>query len=195
MTDPATALATVQRKLGRCLLQLQGCESLLKSLAIHADIAGPADQFQNIKDARVKSLQKEMMGNLIGTLTKTVFTSSGNDDATPPSPSHDQQAWGRIKYQFKLTAEQYDALCCAFRQLVSLRNELVHHFLERFDIRSPEGCAAANLHLDECGEIIDVHYRKLFNFVKASELVRAKLASEMETQEFQDAFIKGILPD
>lgn len=100
-----------------------------------------------------------------------------------------------ITYQVKLTSEQYDALCCAFRELVSLRNELVHHFLERFDIRSQEGCTAADLHLDECEKVIDVHYMKLFNFVKASELARAKLASAMEAQEFKDAFIKGILPD
>ncbi|PHV23778.1 hypothetical protein CSQ92_12770 [Janthinobacterium sp. BJB446] len=72
---------------------------------------------------------------------------------------------------------------------------MVHHFLERFDIRRPEGCAAANLHLDESGKVIDVHYMKLLNFVKASELARAKLASAMKTQEFKDAFIKGILPD
>ncbi|WP_143450359.1 hypothetical protein [Janthinobacterium sp. BJB446] len=194
MTDSATALEIVQRKLGRCLLHLQECESLLKSLVIHADIAGPPDQLQDIKDARAKSLQKEMMGNLIGMLTKTVFTSTGVD-AAPPSPPNDQQAFIRIKYQIELTAEQYDAVCCSFKELVNLRNELVHHFLERFDIRRPEGCAAANLHLDESGKVIDVHYMKLLNFVKASELARAKLASAMKTQEFKDAFIKGILPD
>jgi hypothetical protein len=194
MTDAATALEIVQRKLGRCLLHLQECESLLKSLVIHADIAGPPDQLQDIKDARVKSLQKEMMGNLIGMLTKTVFTSAGID-AAPPSPPNDQRALVRIKYQIELTAEQYDDLCCSFKELVSLRNELVHHFLERFDIRSQEGCTAADRHLDKCGKVIDVHYMKLFNFVKASDLARAKLASAMETQEFKDAFIKGISPD
>lgn len=194
MTDAATALENVQRKLGRCLLHLQECESLLKSLVIHADIAGPPDRLQDIKDAKAKSLQKETMGNLVGMLTKTVLTSTGIDTASP-SPPGDQEALIRITYQVKLTAEQYVALCCAFRELVSLRNELVHHFLERFDIRRPEGCAAANLHLDDCGKVIDVHYMKLFNFVKASELARAKLASAMETQEFKDAFIKGILPD
>lgn len=194
MTDAATALEIVQRKLGRCLLHLQECESLLKSLVIHADIAGPPDRLQDIKDAKAKSLQKETMGNLIGMLTKTVLTSAGIDTA-PPSPPSDQQALIRITYQVKMTAEQYDVLCCAFRELVSLRNELVHHFLERFDIRRPEGCAAANLHLDDCGKVIDVHYMRLFNFVKTAELARAKLASAMEAQERQDAFIKGIFPD
>jgi hypothetical protein len=190
MTDSATTLDTVQRKLGRCLLRLQECELLLKSFVAHAEVTAPPAHLQVARNAKVASVQKKTMG----TLTDDVLTSA-RTTATFSMPSNDQQALVRFKYQIELNAEQYEALDSAFKELVSLRNELVHHFLERFDVRSAEGCAAADTHLDECSKIFDGHYLTLLSFTEASKLARAKLASVLETQEFADAVIRGALPD
>ncbi len=71
---------------------------------------------------------------------------------------------------------------------------LVHHFLQRFNMQSVQGRTAANTYLDECSQIIDARHSTHIGFNKELELSRAKLASFIDSQEFEDAVLKGDLP-
>ena len=52
-SDPVPELQrTVQRKLGRCMLQLQRYERLLKAMVAHSDLRGPPERLQAIRDRR-----------------------------------------------------------------------------------------------------------------------------------------------
>lgn len=47
-----------------------------------------------------------------------------------------------------LDQSDYDQVVSSLKELVALRNEFVHHFLERFDVWSVIGCQDADAYLD-----------------------------------------------
>lgn len=184
---------TVQRKLGRCLLRLQQYELLLKAVVAHTDIAGPPGKLQALRDEKVAAAQKKTLGTLIGMLTDSYLTPSGDDEAVEVEPPNGV-AWVRFRFRMSLEPGRYEAVKADLQELVDLRNELVHHFLLRFDIAQADGCTAADAFLDECYETIDGHYLTLHAWAQAIDDSRAQMSSFMETPTFRDMLIDGIQP-
>ena len=193
--DPLFELQhNVQRKLGQCLLRLQQYEILLKALVAHGDIAGPPAALQSVQDAQVACTQKKTLGTLVGMLTERHLTSVDEVGSTDEPPG-DCGMWFRFRFQVGLDASQYQATTAALKELVDLRNELVHHFLQRFDIWEPQGCIAADAYLDVSYETIDGHYLTLREWAQSMEEARAQMVSFMNTAAFEDWLVNGIAPD
>jgi hypothetical protein len=184
----------VQRKLGRCLLRLQQYEILLKALVAHGDIAGPPAELQSVRDAQVACAQKKTLGTLVGMLTERHLTSAEEDDSAEESQG-EGGLWFRFRFQVGLDASQHQATTAALKELVDLRNELVHHFLQRFNIWEPQGCRDADAYLDTSYETIDGHYLTLRGWAQGMDEARAAMASFMRTAAFEDLLINGIAPD
>ncbi len=193
--DPTLELQRdVQRKLGRCLLRLQQYEILLKAFVAHGDISGPPAELQSVKDAQVGCSQKKTLGTLVGMLTERHLTSAEEDDGSD-EPQGDGGLWFRFRFHVGLDASQHQATTAALKELVDLRNELVHHFLQRFTIWEPQGCIAADAYLDASFETIDDHYLTLRSWARGMEEARALMASFMSTATFEDLLVNGIAPD
>lgn len=193
--DPSHELQRdVQRKLGRCLLRLQQYEILLKALVAHGNIAGPPAELQSVRDTQVACAQKKTLGTLVGMLTERYLTSAEEDDGTD-EPQGDGGMWFRFRFQVGLDAGQHQATTAALKELVDLRNELVHHFLQRFNIWGPQGCMAADAYLDASYETIDGHYLTLRGWAQGMDEARAAMASFMSTAAFEDLLVNGIAPD
>ncbi len=193
--DPPLELQRdVQRKLGRCLLRLQQYEILLKALVAHGAIAGPPAALQSVQDAQVACVQKKTLGTLVGMLTERYLTSEDVDDSNE-EPQGDCSMWFRFRFQVELDASQHHATTAALKELVDLRNELVHHFLQRFNIWEPQGCLAADAYLDASYETIDGHYLTLRGWAQGMDEARAAMASFMRTAAFEDLLVNGIAPD
>ena len=184
----------MQRKLGRCLLRLQQYEILLKALVAHGDIAGPPAEFQAVRDAQVASAQKKTLGALVGMLTERHLTSA-EDDNSAEERQGDGGIWLRFRFHVGLDASQYQATTSALKELVDLRNELVHHFLQRFNIWEPQGCSEADAYLDASYETIDGHYLNLRGWAQAMDEARAQMASFVRTAAFDDLLVNGIATD
>lgn len=194
-TDPTLELQRdVQRKLGRCLLRLQQYEVLLKALVAHGDIAGQPAELQSVRDTQVACAQKKTLGTLVGILTERHLTSAEEDDGTD-EPQGDAGLWFRFRYQVGLDASQHQATTAALKELVDLRNELVHHFLQRFNIWEPQGCMAADAYLDASYETIDGHYLTLRGWAQGMDEARTAMASFISTAAFEDLLVNGIAPD
>ena len=185
----------VQRKLGRCLMRVQQYERQLKAIVAHYELTGPADQLSSIRDQKVACAKKKTMGTLIGMLTESFLT--------PPHPNEEEsqteayvgdQIWFRHQYQLEMTAEDYEAMKADLKELVDLRNNLVHHFIERFDLWSESGCQAADGFLEESYETINRHCLSLQRWAKNMIEARAKMASFIQSQAFEDA-LDGIRVD
>lgn len=194
MTNSGITIETVLQRFGSCLLRLQACELLLKSLVAHTDITATLEDLPEALAAKMASVHGQTMGQVVGMFTKDTLVQAGAI-SIPSTPLDDSRAAVRFKYQIELPSEQYDALHSALKELIDLRNQLVHHFLQRFNMRSAEGRIAASTYLDECSQIIDAHHATLIGFNKVFELSRAKLASLVDSQEFEDAVLKGDLPN
>jgi hypothetical protein len=135
MTNPAITIETVQQKLGSCLLRLQVCELLLKGLVVHTEITAPPERLQEALGAKMTSVHRQTMGQLVRMFRKVTLVQAGTT-GMPSTRSDDSQALAQFKYQIELPSEQYDALHSALNELIDLRNELVHHFVQRYNMRS-----------------------------------------------------------
>lgn len=80
-------------------------------------------------------------------------------------------------------------------ELVALRNELVHHLIEKFCISDENGCRAASAYLDGCYERIDGHYRTLVSWVATLAECQAQVSEFLQSKAFEEAFVHGINPD
>jgi hypothetical protein len=185
----------VQRKLGRCLLRLQQYEQLLKAIVPHCELSGPADRLSIIREQKVAWAKNQTMGTLMGRLTESFLT--------PPCPNEEEsqteadvgdQISLRYRNQLEMPAEHYEATKVALKEMVDLRNELVHHFVERFELWSESGCRAADGFLEESYETIDRHCLNLQCWAKTMIEARAIMASIIQSQTFEDV-LDGIRVD
>ncbi|MNM77302.1 hypothetical protein D3C81_891500 [compost metagenome] len=77
---------------------------------------------------------------------------------------------------------------------VDLRNKLVHHFIEHFDLWSESGCQAADGYLEESYQTINRHCLNLQCWARTMVEARVKMASFIQSQAFEDA-LDGIRED
>jgi hypothetical protein len=204
MGDPIVNLQReVQRKLGRCMLRLQQYERMMKTLVAGMGIQGPPEQLELIRDKQVLCASKLTLGNLIGMFTSSCLSPAaaiGTAGAVRPIDEGRDgvlpiQTWFRIRNQVVMSPERYDQSKAALAELVALRNELVHHFLDRYDLWQEQGCIEANIYLDASFELIDGHALDLQRLAESMDSARVLMASFMQTPEFEDAFVHGIQPD
>ncbi|MEO7885419.1 MAG: hypothetical protein ABI893_17520 [Polaromonas sp.] len=163
----------VQRRMGRLLIQIQQYEKLLKTLLVESEIAGTIDSVPASRNARVEKYRAMTLGTLVKE-TKTTFLRTGplpDDDDLCPHPS---KVVFRARWTIQLTENNAATLEEDLRKLVTLRNDLVHHLIEQFDIFSVEGCRAALSHLEECRQTLDAAYTTLREW--AHDLMTAREA-------------------
>ena len=187
----------VQHKLGGCIWRLQQYERLLKAMVANTDLAGEPAQLQALRDARVASVHKTTLGGLVSLFTGGYLRAE--DEPSPVQETDDKAPCDRLWFSFQqrmaMSAERHEAITAELKELVDLRNELVHHLLERFDLGQLDRCEAAVAYLDASGATIERHYQTLRSWAEEMDRARALMASFMNSDAFKDMFIDGIAPD
>lgn len=187
----------VQRKFGRNLLRLQQYEKLMKSLIAEQDVSGPASELHNVKARQVESVSKKTLGQVVGHLTENCLASAlatSDSELSDDAPCDLTEPWVRMSFRIEMADDVFNQAQQKLAALVDLRNELVHHFLEKHDIWTEPGCLAADGYLDDCFKQIDAHYEELRAWAKQISDARAYMASWAQTPEFDDFLIHGIMP-
>lgn len=187
----------VQRKLGRNLMRLQQCELLLKHLAIEQEISGTASELTHIKETRHNAYSGKSMGLVIKELTGGYIrqaTPESEAEQEEGAPSDASQPWVKVNFSVQMSPEKFNRTLEQLSELVTLRNEMVHHFLERFDISTEAGCRAADGHLDELLTQIDRHFERFRQWRDHHSSARAKMAALLQTTECYDFVVNGIYP-
>jgi hypothetical protein len=187
----------VQHKLGGCIWRLQQYERLLKAMVANTDLAGEPAQLQALQDARVASVHKATLGGLVSLFTGGYLRAE--DECAPVQETDDKSPGDKLWFSFQqrmaMSAERHEAITAELKELVDLRNELVHHLLERFDLGQLDRCEAAIAHLDASRATIDRHYQTLHTWAEHMDNARALAASSMNSDAFKDMLIDGIAPD
>lgn len=187
----------VQRKFGRNLLCLQQYEKLAKFLVAEQTIAGTADDLVNAQLLRHESVANKTLGQVVGDLVGG-FIAPANSTADPVANDEDERDLTMPFIQASTCIELPEDVFKRTQQnladLVALRNELVHHFLEKHDLMTEPGCLAADTYLDVCFKQIDAYWNELQQWAKHSDDLRTQLASYIKTPEFRDFIIHGIKP-
>lgn len=175
----AAAQRDVQRKLGRCLIRLQQYELQLKTMIARRTLTGSIDTLKNSVAANVSRTSTQMLGKLVGEFMKEYMKPLGAKSAEAPmSPrfAASDEPWFSLELSVAIPPDRHAAMSEQLGELVTMRNRLVHHFIESFDLRSDAGCLKADLYLSECFEKINYHFAELQHFAVASDKARADMA-------------------
>lgn len=190
----------VQRKLGACLLNVQRYERHLKSLPAHAAFEGNLDELEAARAKALAAAHKKTLGTLVKDfcedhLVSTDHIAEAEDKDVIPSNISPENPWFGMRFQLVTSPQGYQKTKAALAEMTSLRNGLVHHFLERFDIWDVSGCIDAQSHLDQCNATFNQSYLQLHDWVVSIDSIRASVASVMQTGAFTDCLVNGINPD
>lgn len=191
MEEPAYALLQreVQRKLGRCLIRIQQYELLLKEMVAKREVS--AELGENFLQPSEPVSSTKTMGQLVGELTDKYFQPTLLESGqTQPEESvdDDKQLVGRasVRMSVSMPPDSHAKLVKELQELVDLRNDLVHHFVEGQDLVSEEGCIAADMYLQSCYEEIDRHLDSLRGWATSSNEAIRTMASFMVSPEYKE---------
>ncbi len=174
----------IQQALGRCLLRIQQYEKLLKRVVAHIDVEGSAEAFSRLQQDKVDAVQTKTLGQLVRFLTDDYMVAS--EPAEADVTQTDQAGWFRFQSRMLLAEERYQETKSALSKLVSLRNLLVHHFIDRFDLWSLDGCREAQAFLQESFELVAGHHLELIEWATSMDEARHQLHSA--ALDFLDGF-------
>lgn len=139
MNDLEGLQESVASTLGRCILLIQRYETLLKSFITQAELSGPANSISQRQAKRENKYRNMTLGQLVKELTQDVIVSEKmreQADYDTPEPHFG------FRLQLALNDQMYERLTSDLSQLVMTRNNLVHHFIEQFDLTNTVGCEA-----------------------------------------------------
>lgn len=194
-TSPETQ-REVQRLLGRCMLRLQQYEHLMKTVLVQHELAGPVDELEQQRSLRVEKLSAKTLGQLVTVLFETCVVPDGFERELSPASSRLTDRFSfAFSHRVTMEPERLAGVRSAIEDLVQLRNDLVHHFIEQFDLRTHDGCAAAISHLEGTYDRIDRYYGELEAWAKGMGEARAVMAQFMQTATFREMLVNGIAPD
>lgn len=185
----------VQRLLGRNLIRLQQYERLLKKIVAHHELAGPAHSLQEIQDARIRDAATKTLGTLIGKFVDDCIVTNAFERESLGNDTANDVTSIRFRVNIPMSKEDYARTRDGLKELVDLRNSLVHHFIEQHDIWQTDGCIMARDHLQTTHSRIDKHFEQLFAWAKNMDQVRQFAVAFMQSPAFEDSFDNGIAPD
>lgn len=190
--ETKTQQREAQRMLGRCMLRLQQYERLLKAMLIEHEFSGPVAELVDIRAEREKTISRKTLGNLIGAFVGSYLVADGQE--VPPKDSEnatDTRASFAFRFTIGLSDEEFKQTEIDLRQLVDLRNMLVHQFIDHHDPWTREGCLQAQKVLTDAYNQVDLQYARLVEIAKVHDEVRRSLSEHMKAQEIRDRVIQG----
>ncbi len=193
--DIAGAQHEVQRLVGRCILRLQQCEQLMKSMLAFQKLSGTPETLPKSLNNRRTEIGGKTMGALVGRLTTECMLKEGGEVPDVPSGlDHDSSLFG-LHIGINLPGESHAALQTDLRALVNLRNTLVHHFFEQYDIRTIDECVRAQDALRHACTEIDRQFEQLRTLAADMAQGMTAFAELVQSPEFHDFLVNGIAPD
>jgi hypothetical protein len=186
----------VQRLLGRCMVRIQQYEKALKVLLAHHEIAGPLETLADQPAQRAEKLSGQTLGNLAKRLFESFVVPEGFERELLPE---DKTSTDRISvaHSFRMTLfpEQLAQTKSSIQEFVDLRNDLVHHFLSRFNIWDEQGCVDARAYLEESYLRIDARFQELRAWMMAMQKAGEAVASFVKSETYHDWMVNGINHD
>jgi len=186
----------VQRLLGRCVLQLQQYERLIKALVADHEISGTAQTLETARAKRIANTSGDTLGTLVRKLFGSYITSdqlgAPDEEMTNSTEKEDSVS---MRVHLELPDADFARTENELRELVDLRNNLVHHFTEQYDLFSLEGCAAAQDALIAAGNLIDQYYEQLRAWAERLQQTRRHMLEVLLSDEGQELLFNGIAPD
>ena len=184
----------VQRLLGRCLLRLQQYERLIKAIMADYEFSGPAHALEAVRAARMTATAGKTLGTMVGELLGSYVVANEVDTAiqTSTDTSHARIS---ISNRLQLSDADFARTENDLRELVLLRNNLVHHFIDQHEIGTLDGCRSGRDALIAAYSRIDQHLEELRTWAEDMQEARRALAEVVQSDAFRDHLVNGTYPD
>lgn len=170
----------VLRKVGRNVVLFQQLEQLLKFVVANGNLAGFASELKALKEAQENKVNKQTMGTLVG---QYVENSNPESDTQSTEPAGITEAYFSFSFRVECDDDYYESRKEALGKLVSERNDLIHHLLPRFDMKSAESCSALGKELDKQSDKIRLEIKNLQSTAKALIDGRKATADYFQSEE------------
>jgi hypothetical protein len=157
-----TAKYEVLQKIGRNLLYFQQLEKILKFLVVNGEISGNVSTMKQNQIKRNESVGKQTLGTVAGQFIDQNQLDLENDNT--PIPIESKKPFMRVRFQFDTENPDPEGKVEALSRLVAARNELVHHILDRVDLKSKKSLIDTSDYLDKQRDNITLeldYYRDL----------------------------------
>ena len=186
----------VQRLLGRSLLQLQQYERLIKAMIADQTIAGPANSAEAIQaNRKADTVYKSTLGRLVKDLLGSYLVNEiGTPDEETANSSESVNSFV-IRLRLELSDADFSRTEAELSELVLLRNDLVHHFINRHDLWSVDGCRRAHDALVAACKRIDQHYEQLQKWAEHMLHTRGQIFEVLKSDDFHELVVNGVAPD
>jgi hypothetical protein len=188
---PPAARHEVERLFGQCLLQVQALELLMKAIVATHQISGSVDTLEDAQARRIAETRRKTMGALVRDMMEGFLVPERHEglrDQLEDGPAIS------LSLQVRLPANELPKIEADHRELVALRNALVHHFLEDHDLRSEEGCHVAVHALSAAIDRIDRAYGDLLGWAAEMQKARKALVEQLTSPEIRDSIACGRIP-
>ena len=186
----------VQRLLGRCMLRLQQYEQLIKAMLGHHKISGSFYDLERVRAAQIDDTARKTLGTLVGDLLGSyVVADEINPLAETKTNSPEDVSWFAMQMTLGLPDAEFVRVERELREMVLLRNNLAHHFIDQHDLMSPDGCRGAQDALVIAYNRIDQHFGQLREWAEVMEKTQQTMSEILQSEEFKDVFVNGISPD
>lgn len=134
----------ILRRIGRNLLNFRQVEHFLKLLIANSSIVGPASEFTDRLDKQTSRAHRLTMGQLAADLIEDVLLPRPEQRV----PDVIDEPWIHLQYSIDTDASAIERHEQDMQALVAARNELVHHFLPRWQAAIGGDAAGALAYLD-----------------------------------------------
>lgn len=189
----------VQRWLGRCLLSLQQSERMLKALLVDSQLSvripvaayGPPHVSRGYEQEKVAGMT---LGGLVSLFCGDVVVAEPKAKTEDASEEPSNQLAFDMRFTINLDQAEHVTLAASMKEMVQLRNDLVHHLTERFKLTCLDGCTDA-LNFLQCSYERIENFRKQLNVFGEQMLASRQHFQELlATKPFQNFLTTGKVP-
>ncbi|MDP4300743.1 hypothetical protein [Leptothrix discophora] len=168
----------------------------MKAMLAHHELAGSLEALEEQRSMRIEKLSDKSLGTLVKALFETYVVPDGFErDLLPEGKVATDRISIGISFRMSMPPDRWAQTKEEVEDLVAMRNDLVHHLIDRFDVWSEEGCVAAIRHLEDSYGRIDGHYLELVEWAKSMEAARDAAESFSRSPAFYELTVNGIAPD
>lgn len=171
----------VLRHLGRNLLLFQQIEHFLKFLLSTQKSGGTAETFESNMQEQAEGISKKMLGQLVDKYATEVLQDAGEEVPEEESPAD----WFTFSFRISGDTGFIDSMRRDLKVMTDERNELVHHFLPRWQPDSPKKMAEALAYLGAQRERVLPMHEHLRSTIGHMQESRQKLLEFMASSEFE----------
>ncbi|MBW4974063.1 OST-HTH/LOTUS domain-containing protein [Roseovarius mucosus] len=189
--DLTAARHAVEHLFGKCVLTFQAYENLLKAIISEHRLSAHMADIEDIRADRAAKTRQKTMGALMSEMIGSFIVPEGKE-----RQCEDREDAPSVAFNFQLsfTAEEFARVEAEHRELVVLRNSLVHHFLEQHNLRSVDGCLVAQQTLTSALDRVARAHKELQCWANDMVTARKVLADYMLSPELDDFFVHGRVP-